>query len=337
MVMCVASAAGLSLNMTSAQPLPAGGTVVIVWAQDNLTANPSQFSLYIVPEGPEENVIDEQLVNAGAQLSGTVTMVVPPETSLGVYDALAYTGTDSPTVGTGPALWANEFDIVAAVSSSGVSQPNSNSASQTSTSASHTSTSASQPSTSVQSPSFSSSATKAAVAPSASSVTSPPAEVGTPAKHGVATGAIAGIVVALILSVLAIGLLFFYLRRRRQTARRRFSGPQTNFPLDPSPAFAVVTPFSSSPSAPPMAQVVPNPGPIREKDPILMGSSTIMSPTATQSASGSSSGSRSATTPSAEHQEALARLEREVQLLRAQQSQNPTTYDDVPPPQYDSL
>lgn len=83
MAMWAAGVAGLSINMTSPPTLPAGGTAVFVWAQDNVTANPSQFSLYIVPEGPKENVIDAQLVNAGIQLSGTVTMVVPPDTSLG--------------------------------------------------------------------------------------------------------------------------------------------------------------------------------------------------------------------------------------------------------------
>lgn len=82
--MWVASAAGLFVNMTSSDPLPAGGTAVFVWSQDNVTVNPSQFTLYIVPaSGSDEHVVGAQLVNAGSQLSGTVTMVVPPETSLG--------------------------------------------------------------------------------------------------------------------------------------------------------------------------------------------------------------------------------------------------------------
>jgi len=75
--------------------------------------------------------------------------------------------------------------------------------------------------------------------------------------------------------------------------------------------------------------------PIREKDTVIgsFRSTTTTSPAATgESVSGSSVADR-------EHQEASARLEREFRLLRAQQqqSQNLVAFDDVPPPQYDTL
>ncbi|KAJ7736492.1 hypothetical protein B0H16DRAFT_1573958 [Mycena metata] len=278
MAMWAAGAAGLSINMTSPSTLPAGGTAVFEWAQDNLTANPSQFSLYIVPEGPEENVIDAQLVNAGTQLSGTVTMVVPPDTSLGVYQTLAYTGTDSPTVGPGPALWGDEINLVAAVSGSSVdgsqsqsstgtsspaSQP-SNAASQLSnTAGSQSSTGASpsstaplnQPSSSggtnvssmTRSSGSASSATGVAGGNGASTDSSGIVPATVSPKHDIAKGAIVGIVIALIFALVGIGFLLFYLRRRRQRARRRFSGTGTNHPLDLSVPLPIVTPFTNPP------------------------------------------------------------------------------------------
>jgi len=80
--------------------------------------------------------------------------------------------------------------------------------------------------------------------------------------------------------------------------------------------------------------------PIREKDTVIgsFRSTTTTSPAATaESVSGSSAGSRSVA--DREHQEAPARLEHEVHLLWAQQqqSQNLVAFDDVPPPQYDTL
>ncbi|KAJ6488735.1 hypothetical protein C8R45DRAFT_1213426 [Mycena sanguinolenta] len=132
MAIWATGAAGLSINMTSAHTLPTGGTTVF---------------------GPEENVVDEQLVNAGVQLSGTVTMVVPRNTPTGVYQTLAYTGTDGPTLGTGPALWGDEIELIAASSASGLSQSSTGSfssiASQPSDTASQTSNAEPQTSTSV--------------------------------------------------------------------------------------------------------------------------------------------------------------------------------------------
>jgi hypothetical protein len=76
---------------------------------------------------------------------------------------------------------------------------------------------------------------------------------------------------------------------------------------------------------------------IREKDTIL-GSFLSSTASRTEFASGSSSSSRSASDH--EHQEALARaarLEHEVQILRAQQQQNRIAFDDAPPPEYETL
>ncbi|KAJ7214668.1 hypothetical protein B0H12DRAFT_1242130 [Mycena haematopus] len=355
-----AGAAGLSINMTSPPTLPAGGTAVFVWAQDNITPNPSQFSLYIVPEGPEENVIDAQLVNAGTQLSGTVTMVVPPDTSLGVYQTLAYTGTDSPTVGTGPALWGDEINLVAAVNASSASQSStgtSSSAPQPSNTGSQSSTSASPSLTApLTQPSNSSGTNVSSISSGAASsgtgyAGGSGASTGTvTTKSGIAKGAIVGIVLALIFALLGIGLLLFYLRRKRQRARRRFSGSGMNNHLDPSVPLPLVTPFTHTPLTTTMTQTTQLMLPIREKDAVIgsFKSTTITSPTVSAeptsgssnagSRSGSSSGSRSVA--DREHQEVLARLEREVQLLRAQQqqqSQNLVAFDDVPPPQYDTL
>ncbi|KAF7375851.1 hypothetical protein MSAN_00475200 [Mycena sanguinolenta] len=331
-----AGAAGLSINMTSAHNLPAGGTAVFVWAQDNLTANPDQFTLYIVPEGPEENVVDEQLVNAGVQLSGTVTMVVPPNTPTGVYQTLAYTGTDGPTVGTGPALWGDEIELVAAASSGGSSQSStgslSSAASQPSSTALQTSTSASTLPTSPLSQSLGSSASSGVGGGGASSTNSPnPGQTTSSSKHELATGAIVGIVLALILALLAIGVLLFYLRRRRQRARRRFSGIDTNHPLDPSLPVPVVTPFTSPTTT---LQI-----PIREKDAGL-GSSKPSPLSASDSASASGSSANSRLPSDSEQQQAIERLEREVQTLRAQQqlqAQSPVLFDNVPPPLYETL
>jgi hypothetical protein len=76
---------------------------------------------------------------------------------------------------------------------------------------------------------------------------------------------------------------------------------------------------------------------IREKDTIL-GSFLSSTASRTEFASGSSSSSRTASDH--EHQEALARaarLEHEVQILRAQQQQNRIAFDDAPPPEYETL
>ncbi|KAJ7763706.1 hypothetical protein B0H16DRAFT_1527073 [Mycena metata] len=289
MVMWAAGAAGHSINMTSPSTLPAGGTAVFEWAQDNLTANPSQFSLYIVPEGPEENVIDAQLVNAGTQLSGTVTMVVPPDTSLGVYQTLAYTGTDSPTVGPGPALWGDEINLVAAVSGSSVDGSQSQSSTGTSSPASQPSNAASQLSNTAGSQSSTgaspsggtnvssmtrssgsaSSATGVAGGNGASTDSSGIVPATVSPKHDIAKGAIVGIVIALIFALVGIGFLLFYLRRRRQRARRRFSGTGTNHPLDLSVPLPIVTPFTNPP--PPTTKMMtqteqPNP---RPEDPLV--------------------------------------------------------------------
>jgi len=366
-----ASAVGLSINMTSPDPLPAGGTFVIVWAQDNATINPSQFSLYIVPEGPQENVVDAQLVNAGSQLSGTVTMVVPPETSPGVYQALAYTGTASPTTSTSPALWGWEFSIVAAVQSGGGggvsggsssssggssssspqqgtsigasqsapgqptklsssnSSPTSNSSPGTSNGSSQSATTPPKPSSSSSSPTDSSQPASTAALNGTGAQTTVPAAIPSP-KHALSVGAMVGIVLGLIFALAGIGLLLVYLRRRRQRVRR-YSAPGTNYPLPPS--LPVITPFTPSP--PPMTQVVTS---IREKD-VPIGSSNSGSSPTVDSPSGSSSRPRSTTTSElqhreAQHQEALARLAREVQMLRQQQNSN---YGDEPPPEYNTL
>lgn len=89
--MWAATAVGISLNMTSADPLPAGGTVIVAWARDNgtITPNPSQFGLYIYPDAGD-NLVVSQIVNAGSQPSGTVTLVVPPETSPGFVDTILF-------------------------------------------------------------------------------------------------------------------------------------------------------------------------------------------------------------------------------------------------------
>ncbi|KAJ7114312.1 hypothetical protein C8R44DRAFT_227245 [Mycena epipterygia] len=327
--MWAASAVGLRINMTSPDPLPAGGTVAVVWAQDNATANPSQFSLYIVPEGPQENVVDAQLVNAGSQLSGTVLMVVPPETSPGVYNALAYTGTASPTTSNSPALWGWEFNIVAAVQSGSSSSPSPQQG--TSIGTSQSATTSPKPFSSSSSPTDSSQPTSTAALNGTGAPTTVPTAI-PPPKHALSVGAIVGIVLGLIFALAGIGLLLLYLRRRRQRVRR-YSAPGTNHPLPPSPSFPMITPFIPSP--PPMTQVVPS---IREKD-VPIGSSKSGSSPTVDSPSGSSSHLRSTTTSElqhleAQHQEALARLEREGQMLRQQQSSN---YGDEPPPEYNTL
>ncbi|KAJ7465821.1 hypothetical protein B0H11DRAFT_2049426 [Mycena galericulata] len=314
-VMGAASAMGLSINMTSPDPLPAGGTVVIVWAQDNLTPNPSQFSLYIVPEGPQENVIDAQLVNAGSQLSGTVQMVVPPETSPGVYTGLAYTGTDSPTTSTSPALWGGEFNIIAAVQSGGTSS-SSSSPSPGTLSGSQSTTTPPQSFSSSASPTDSSQPTSTA----ALNGTGAPATVPMAPQHALSVGAI---VLGLIFALAGIGLLLLYLRRRRQRARR-YSTPGINHPLPASPPLPVITPFKPSP--PPMTQVVPS----SKENGAPMGSSKSGSSPTVDSPSGSTTTSER----EAQHQEALARLEREVQMLRQQQNFN---YGDEPPPEYNTF
>ncbi|KAJ7300914.1 hypothetical protein DFH08DRAFT_907647 [Mycena albidolilacea] len=351
--MWVANAAGLFVNMTSSDPLPAGGTAVFVWSQDNATVNPSQFTLYIVPaSGSDEHVVGAQLVNAGSQLSGTVTMVVPPETSLGVYDALAYIGTDSPTVGTGPALWGNEFKIAAAVQSGGSSPSSGAGASNAGISSASNAaglSSAGGPSGTLSSaPSRSASATGLSASTSAlgststavngtgASSTSPtggPSAVPQP-KHGLPVGAIVGIVLGLILALLGIGLLFLYLRWRRRRARVH-GGPAPLSPSSPSLSFPAVTPFPASPPAPSMAQVQVA-RPIMEKDTVVGSYMSTVSPT-TESASGSSSGSGGSSASSAAHAEALARLEREVQMLRAQQQLQSPTFSEEPPPGYNTL
>ncbi|KAJ7489695.1 hypothetical protein B0H11DRAFT_2012090 [Mycena galericulata] len=315
-VMGAASAMGLSINMTSPDPLPAGGTVVIVWAQDNLTPNPSQFSLYIVPEGPQENVIDAQLVNAGSQLSGTVQMVVPPETSPGVYTGLAYTGTDSPTTSTSPALWGGEFNIIAAVQSGGTSSSSSSPSPGTLSGSQSTTTPPQSDSTQPTST-------------AALNGTGAPATVPMAPRHALSVGVIVGIVLGLIFALTGIGLLLLYLRRRRQRARR-YSTPGINHPLPPSPPFPVITPFTPSP--PPMTQVVPS----TKENGAPIGSSKSGSSPTVDSPSGSSLHPRSTTTSEreAQHQEALARLEREVQMLRQQQNFN---YGDEPPPEYNTF
>lgn len=76
---------GISMNMTSSHTLSPGGTVVVVWAQDSLTDNPSQFTVLLSREGGAANNIATQVVNAGSQPSGKVTMVVPPDTALPAF------------------------------------------------------------------------------------------------------------------------------------------------------------------------------------------------------------------------------------------------------------
>ncbi|KAJ7673869.1 hypothetical protein DFH06DRAFT_1292675 [Mycena polygramma] len=332
-VMWAASAWGLSLNMTSPSPLPAGGTVVIAWAQDNLSPNPTQFSVYIVPEGPQENVIDEQLVNAGTQLSGTVTMVIPPETSLGVYDALAYTGTDTPTTSTSPALWGNEFNIVAAVQGSGSSSASGGSSASSlqltnpqvvdcpaepvklpSLNTIACMSSSSNPPISSQQP----------TSTAAPHGTAAPVTVAAP-KHALTVGAIVGIVLGLVFALAGLGLLLLYLRRRRQ--RRRYSVPMTIDPRPLSPPLPVITPFT-----PPMVQVDPS---IR-KDLPLGGSAKSKGGLSPNTDSPSGSSSRTVSDLEAQHQEAVARLEREVQMLRQQQNAD-ANYGDEAPPEYNTL
>jgi hypothetical protein len=86
MAMWVAGAAGLSVNLTSSHTIPAGGTVTVVWAPDDVTVNPSQFSLYVSREGGTDETVATQVVDAST--SGTATMVVPPATSPGLVFAV---------------------------------------------------------------------------------------------------------------------------------------------------------------------------------------------------------------------------------------------------------
>ncbi|KAJ6484937.1 hypothetical protein C8R45DRAFT_293323 [Mycena sanguinolenta] len=373
MAMWVTGTAGLSVNLTSSHTIPAGGTVTVVWAPDDVTVNPSQFSLYVSREGGADETVATQVVDAST--SGTATMVVPPATSPGVFQVLGYTGTNGPTVGTGPALWGDEIIVVAAVSSVSGSQSQSStgttsssssaSGSQSQSSTGTTSSPASQPSntspqssntasqtsnTASQTSTGASTSSTASVSQSSPSATSTASGVGggggtdnsripgqTASKHGIATGAIVGIVLALIFALLWIGVFVFYLRRKRQRARHRFSGTGTNYPLDPSVPVAIVTPFTSSPPMTTTKTMMTQTPVIREKDTIL-GSFPSSTASRTEFASGSSSSSRSASDH--EHQEALARaarLEHEVQILRAQQQQNLIAFDDAPPPEYETL
>lgn len=168
---------------------------------------------------------------------------------------------------------------------------------------------------------------------SSTSPTGGPSAVPQP-KHGLPVGAIVGIVLGLILALLGIGLLFLYLRWRRRRARVH-GGPAPLSPSSPSLSFPAVTPFPASPPAPSMAQVQVA-RPIMEKDTVVGSYMSTVSPT-TESASGSSSGSGGSSASSTAHAEALARLEREVQMLRAQQQLQSPTFSEEPPPGYNTL
>ncbi|KAJ7807912.1 hypothetical protein B0H14DRAFT_2871664 [Mycena olivaceomarginata] len=121
LAMWAATAVGISLNMTSPDPLPAGGTVIVAWARDNgtITPNPSQFGLYIYPDAGD-NLVVSQIVNAGSQPSGTVTMVIPPETSPDSYDIYAFQGPDTNIP---PAMWGWGFSLAATVQSASATRP----------------------------------------------------------------------------------------------------------------------------------------------------------------------------------------------------------------------
>ncbi|KAJ6468939.1 hypothetical protein C8R45DRAFT_1017884 [Mycena sanguinolenta] len=134
-----------------------------------------------------------------------------------------------------------------------------------------------------------------------------------------------------MLALVAIGGLLLYLRRRRQKAHRRFSGTDTSHPLDPSLPVSVITPFTSATTT--MLQI-----PISEKD-VIVSSSKLSPLSASDSASASRSSSGLQLPSDSEQQQAIERLEREVQILRAQQqlqqAQNPLAFDNTPPPSYE--
>ncbi|KAJ7307641.1 hypothetical protein DFH08DRAFT_900772 [Mycena albidolilacea] len=364
LAMWAATAVGISLNMTSPDPLPAGGTVIVAWARDNgtITPNPSQFGLYIYPDAGD-NLVVSQIVNAGSQPSGTVTMVIPPETSPDSYDIYAFQGPDTNIP---PAMWGWGFNLAAAVQSASVTRPASTAVTASSSSPtpsddpqtlsdlSHSSTTTSNRGSQTLSdnPQSLSGASQSSTAPTKSSAsnsspsntnpaTSAGATTGGPSstaivlttKHAVPTGAIAGIVVGLFLVLVGVALLLLFLRRRRQQARRRFSAPETNHRISLSTPLPIITPFTSPPST--MTEVA---APIREKDAVIgaFSSKAAVSPTTTSSASGSSSQLSPAMISEREHRERVERLEREVQLLRQQQQQS-TNFSDEPPPEYNTL
>ncbi|KAJ7678790.1 hypothetical protein B0H17DRAFT_1235139 [Mycena rosella] len=351
LAMWAATAVGISLNMTSSDPLPAGGTVKVAWARDNgaITPNPSQFGLYIYPDAGD-NLVVSQIVNAGSQPSGTVAMVIPPETSPGNIP---------------PAMWGWGFNLAAAVQSatrpaSTAVTPSSGSPTpsddpQTLSGLSHSSATASNRGSQTLSdnPQSLSGASQSSTAPTKSSAsnsspsntnpaTSAGAAIGGPSstaivlttKHAITTGAIAGIVVGLLLALFGIALLLLFLRRRRQQARRRFSAPETNHPISLSTPLPIITPFTR----PPASRMTEVAVPIREKGAVIgsFSSKAAVSPTTTSSASGSSSQLPPGTISEREHRERVERLEREVQLLRQQQQQN-TNLSDEPPPEYNTL
>ncbi|KAF7341485.1 hypothetical protein MVEN_01885900 [Mycena venus] len=364
LAMWAATAVGISLNMTSSDPLPAGGTVVVAWARDNgtITPNPSQFGLYIYPDAGN-NLVVSQIVNAGSQPSGTVTMVIPPGTSPGSYDIYAFQGPDTNIP---PAMWGWGFNLAAAVQSASATSPASTAVTpsggsptssddpQSLSGVSHSSTTTANPGSQTLSgnPQSLSGASQSSAAPTKSSAsnsspsdtnpaTSEGAATGGPSsaaivlttKHAISAGAIAGIVVGLLLALVGIALLLLFLRRRRQQARRRFSAPETNHRISLSTPLPIITPFTSPPPAT-MTQVTI---PIREKDAVIgsFSSKAAVSPTTTLSASGSSSRLSPGTISEREHRERVEMLEREVQLLR-QQQQN-TNFSDEPPPEYNTL
>ncbi|KAF8209429.1 hypothetical protein K438DRAFT_1811013 [Mycena galopus ATCC 62051] len=378
LAMWAATALGVSINMTSPDPLPAGGTVVVVWARDNgvVTPNPSQFGLYVFADADNsDTVVVSQIVNAGSQPSGTVTMVMPPETSPGLYDIYAFQGADRNTP---PALWGWDFTLDAAAQSASTTAPGatvtSNSVSQTSSGDPPSSTGLSQhvsasqqsgsqtpststaisnsgsqtlsgnpqtlsgasqsipaptkPSASNSSPSNTNSATSAGAATGGSSS----AAIVLTTKHAIPTGAMAGIVVGLLLTLVGIALLLLFLRRRRQRVLHRFSAPETNHQIDPSTPLPVITPFTSPPT---MTQAAV---PIREKDTGIgsFNSELAVSASGSSSASGGSSQLPPGTISEREHRERVERLEREVQLLRQQQQQQNVNFNE-PPPEYNTL
>ncbi|KAJ7261229.1 hypothetical protein C8J57DRAFT_1337417 [Mycena rebaudengoi] len=333
LAMWAATAVGLSLNMTSPDPLPAGGTVTVVWARDNgvVTPNPSQFGLYVFPDAPGDNLVISQVVNAGSQPSGTVTMAIPPGTSPGSYDIYAFQGPDTNIP---PAMWGWGFNLAAAVQSGsqthGSSTATSNSGSQTLSGVSHIFC---LPEFSYRFMLFTLSRSASKSSPSD---TNPATSTGaaTGGSSSISTGAIAGIVVGLLLALVGIALLLLFLRWRRQQARRRFSAPETNHRISLSTPLPIITPFTSPPP-PAMTRVAV---PIREKDTVIgsFNSNAAVSPTTTPSASGSSSQLPPGTISEREHRERVEGLEREVHLLRQAQQQN-TNFSDEPPPEYNTL
>ncbi|KAJ6537978.1 hypothetical protein B0H19DRAFT_1181436 [Mycena capillaripes] len=339
LAMWAASAVGINFTMTSSDPLPAGGTVTVAWARDDgvITPNPSQFGLYVYPDAGN-NLVVSHVVNAGSQPSGIVTLAIPPGTPPTSYDIYAFQG---PDMNIPPAMWGWGFNLAAAVpsatgpgstavnSNSGSSTSTSNSGSQTSSGASQSITTPTQSSASNSSPSGTNPVTTAG---EASGAPSSAAGVLT-TKHAMPTGAIAGIVIGLLLALVGIALLLLFLRRRRQQARRRFSAPETNHRTSLPTTLPIITPFTSAPPST-MTQVAV---PIREKDTVIGSfTSAAVSPTTTSSASGSSSRLPPGTIWEREHRERVEGLEREVQLLRQAQQQN-TNFSDEPPPEYNTL